>query len=157
MRSTFKLLFYINRRKIKKNGRCPIMGRVTLDGKISQYSTGLEIEPDLWDAKVGKAFTDGRKTGNITGEKRNELNRLNSLLEALEEKAKAAYKRNVDSYGFVSAEIIKNAVTGKSMSKRHCCPCLTNITGNTPNVWALIGQGIPTSVILPPASIYLTF
>ncbi|WP_336536912.1 Arm DNA-binding domain-containing protein, partial [Bacteroides acidifaciens] len=114
MRSTFKLLFYINRRKIKKNGRCPIMGRVTLDGKISQYSTGLEIEPDLWDAKVGKAFTDGRKTGNITGEKRNELNRLNSLLEALEKKAKAAYKRNVNSYGFVSAEIIKNAVTGKS-------------------------------------------
>lgn len=35
-------------------------------------------------------------------------------MEALEEKAKAAYKRNVDSYGFVSAEIIKNAVTGKS-------------------------------------------
>ena len=41
MRSTFKLLFYINRQKTKKNGRCPIMGRVTLDGKISQYSTGL--------------------------------------------------------------------------------------------------------------------
>lgn len=85
MRSTFKLLFYINRQKVKKNGRCPIMGRVTLDGKVSQYSTGLEVEPDLWDAKEGKAFTDGRKTGNITGEKRNELNRLNSLLEALEE------------------------------------------------------------------------
>lgn len=26
MRSTFKLLFYINRQKTKKNGRCPIMG-----------------------------------------------------------------------------------------------------------------------------------
>lgn len=114
MRSTFKLLFYINRQKTKKNGRCPIMGRVTLDGKISQYSTGLEIEPDLWDAKAGKAFTDGRKTGNITGEKRNELNRLNSLLETLEGKAKSAYRKNVDSYGFVSSEIIKNAVTGKS-------------------------------------------
>ena len=114
MRSTFKLLFYINRQKVKKNGRCPVMGRVTLDGKVSQYSTGLEIESDLWDAKKGKAFADGRKTGNITGEKRNELNRLNSLLEALEEKAKSAYKKNVDSYGFVSAEIIKNAVTGKS-------------------------------------------
>ena len=71
MRSTFKLLFYINRQKVKKNGRCPVMGRVTLDGKVSQYSTGLE-------------------------------------------KAKSAYKKNVDSYGFVSAEIIKNAVTGKS-------------------------------------------
>ena len=32
MRSTFKLLFYINRQKTKKNGRCPIMGRVTIDG-----------------------------------------------------------------------------------------------------------------------------
>ena len=70
MRSTFKLLFYINRQKVKKNGRCPVMGRVTLDGKVSQYSTGLEIESDLWDAKKGKAFADGRKTGNITGEKR---------------------------------------------------------------------------------------
>ena len=64
MRSTFKLLFYINRQKVKKNGRCPVMGHVTLDGKVSQYSTGLEIEPDLWDAKKGKAFADGRKTGN---------------------------------------------------------------------------------------------
>ncbi len=54
MRSTFKLLFYINRQKMKKNGRCPIMGRVTIDGKISQYSTGQEIEPDLWDAKEGR-------------------------------------------------------------------------------------------------------
>lgn len=47
MRSTFKLLFYINRQKTKKNGRCPIMGRVTIDGKMTQYTTGLEIEPDL--------------------------------------------------------------------------------------------------------------
>ena len=67
MRSTFKLLFYINRQKVKKNGRCPVMGRVTLDGKVSQYSTGLEIEPDLWDAKKGKAFADGRKTELIVG------------------------------------------------------------------------------------------
>lgn len=68
MRSTFKLLFYINRQKVKKNGRCPVMGRVTLDGKVSQYSTGLKLN-DLWDAKKGKAFADGRKRGNITGEK----------------------------------------------------------------------------------------
>lgn len=33
MRSTFRLLFYINRQKIKKTGKCPVMGRITLDGK----------------------------------------------------------------------------------------------------------------------------
>lgn len=78
-------------------------------------------------------------------------------MEALEEKAKAAYKRNVDSYGFVSAEIIKNAVTGKSDVKETLLSLFDEHNGNTPNVWALTGQGIPTSVILPPASIYLTF
>ena len=57
MRSIFKLLLYINRQKVKKNGRCPIMGRVTLDGKISQYFTGLEIEPDLWEAPLMRHFT----------------------------------------------------------------------------------------------------
>lgn len=57
MRSTFKLLFYINRQKTKKNGRCPIMGRVTIDGKMTQYTTGLEIEPDLWNPETGRAMS----------------------------------------------------------------------------------------------------
>ena len=116
MRSTFKLLFYINRQKLKKNGKCPIMGRVTLDGKVCQYSTGLEVEPAYWNADTGRASTDGRKE-HSTGEKRKELVRLNDALSALEAKANAVYKENVDSYGFVSAEIIKNAVTGKSQVK----------------------------------------
>ena len=116
MRSTFKLLFYINRQKLKKNGKCPIMGRITLDGKVSQYSTGLEIEPEFWDAEMGRASTDGRKE-SFDSEKKKELVRLNKVLSALETKARAAYKENVDSYGFVSAEIIKNAVTGKSQVK----------------------------------------
>ena len=56
MRSTFKLLFYINRQKVKKNGKCPVMGRITLDGKVSQYSTGLEVEPDFWAPDTYRAF-----------------------------------------------------------------------------------------------------
>ena len=47
MRSTFKQLFYINRQKMKKNGKCPIMGRITIDGKACQYSTSYEIDPCL--------------------------------------------------------------------------------------------------------------
>lgn len=116
MRSTFKLLFYINRQKVKKNGKCPVMGRITLDGKVSQYSTGFEVEPAYWDADTGRASTDGRKE-SLDCEKKKELVRLNDALSALEAKARAAYKENVDSYGFVSAEIIKNAVTGKSQVK----------------------------------------
>ena len=92
------------------------MGRITIGGKVSQYSTGLEVEPAYWDADTSRASTDGRKE-NLAGEKKKELVRLNDALSALEAKARAAYKENVDSYGFVSAEIIKNAVTGKSQVK----------------------------------------
>ncbi|MDK7751514.1 Arm DNA-binding domain-containing protein, partial [Brevibacterium sp. UMB10442] len=53
-RSTFKTLFYINRSKEKKNGKCPIMGRITIDGKQVQYSTRKEINPDLWDSRKGR-------------------------------------------------------------------------------------------------------
>ncbi|MCS2863043.1 Arm DNA-binding domain-containing protein [Bacteroides thetaiotaomicron] len=88
MRSTFRLLFYINRQKIKKTGKCPVMGRITLDGKVSQYSTGEEVSPEYWDAGKGRAVVHG-KDSEMTAT----LRELNWKLEELEEKAKAAYKR----------------------------------------------------------------
>jgi len=112
MRSTFRLLFYINRQKVRKNGRCPVMGRITLDGKVRQYSTGEDVPPECWDAGKGRATVHGQSP-EISAE----LRGLNRKLEELEEKARLAYKKSVDSVGYVSAEIIKNAVTGKAQPK----------------------------------------
>lgn len=98
MRSTFRLLFYVNRQKIKANGCCPIMGRITVDGKVSQYSTGLEVEPDNWNAATGRA---------------KENKDINRKLNTLTANARQAYLYQVDTNGYVSAEIIKNSVTGK--------------------------------------------
>lgn len=106
------------------------MGRITLDGKVSQYSTGEEVPPEYWDAGKGRAAVHG-KDSEMTAE----LRKLNRKLEELEEKAKAAYKKNVDSTGYVSAELIKNAVTGKTGRRRHCSLFLTSITGSMQNVW----------------------
>ena len=50
-RSTLKTLFYINRSKEKKNGKCPIMGRIAIDGEQVQYSTRKEIALELWDSR----------------------------------------------------------------------------------------------------------
>ena len=36
MRSTFKVLFYVNGSK-EKNGIVPIMGRVTINGSVAQW------------------------------------------------------------------------------------------------------------------------
>lgn len=112
MRSTFKLLFYINKQKIKANGNCPIMGRITLDGKICQYSTGEEISPVLWDADLGRVIIRGNTPKDKKG-----LKSINSRLEELELKARTTYKKSSDTISYVSAEIIKNALLNRAQSK----------------------------------------
>ena len=54
MRSTFKTVFYVNGSK-EKNGIVPIMGRVTINGTIAQFSCKQRISKELWDAKGNKA------------------------------------------------------------------------------------------------------
>lgn len=99
MRSTFKYLFYINRDKVKKNGLCPVMGRITLDGEIAQFSTGLETNPDLWDAKTGCS------TGRTAHEKG-----VNKGLKSLSTSIEKHYAYIVEKDGYVTAERVKNAV-----------------------------------------------
>ena len=42
MRCTFKTVFYINGSK-ERNGIVPIMGRVTINGTIAQFSCKLSV------------------------------------------------------------------------------------------------------------------
>ena len=41
MRSTFKLLFYINRNKVKSDGTTAVLCRISIDGKKSVSYTHL--------------------------------------------------------------------------------------------------------------------
>ena len=50
MRSTFNILFYVNKSK-EKNGVVPVMGRVTINGTQSQFSCKKSIPLDMWDVK----------------------------------------------------------------------------------------------------------
>lgn len=53
-RSTFKVLFYVNGSK-EKNCIVPIMGRVTINGSVAQFSCKQTIPKALWDAKGNRA------------------------------------------------------------------------------------------------------
>ncbi len=50
MRSTFKVLFYVNGSK-EKNGIVPIMGRVTIYGSAAQFSCKRTIAKKRWDCR----------------------------------------------------------------------------------------------------------
>ena len=63
-RSTFKVLFYVNGSK-EKDGIVPIMGRVTINGTVSQFSCKQSIPKTLWDVKGNKAKGKGQEARDI--------------------------------------------------------------------------------------------
>uniref|UniRef100_UPI002FDAC411 phage integrase SAM-like domain-containing protein n=1 Tax=Bacteroides pyogenes TaxID=310300 RepID=UPI002FDAC411 len=96
MRSTFKILFYINRQKIKSDGNTAILCRITIDGKSSAITTGEECKPSEWNTKQG--LTTDRKTNQ----------RLHEFRELVEKTYRDVLVRD----GVVSAELIKNLLQG---------------------------------------------
>ena len=50
-RSTFKVLFYVNGSK-EKNGVVPIMGRVTINGTVAQFSCKQSVPKTLWESRA---------------------------------------------------------------------------------------------------------
>ena len=53
-KSTFKILFYLRKNYVNKEGKASIMIRITVNGEMSQFSSKLDVEPRLWDTKLYK-------------------------------------------------------------------------------------------------------
>ena len=54
MRSTFRLMFYINRNKVKSDGTTAILCRISIDGRKSAVTTGIYCKPSDWDSNKGE-------------------------------------------------------------------------------------------------------
>ena len=99
-RSTFKVLFYVNGSK-EKNGIVPIMGRVTINGSVAQFSCKQTIQKTLWDAK-----------GNRAKGKSIEARDINHALDNIKAQIIKHYQRISDREAYVTAEMVRNAYQG---------------------------------------------
>ena len=99
-RSTFKVLFYL-KRQAEQNGKAPIMGRITINGTISQFSCKLSISPKLWDTKANKA--SGKSVV---------AQRINEKLENIKTNIGKQYQRICERDSYVTDEKVKNAWLG---------------------------------------------
>ncbi len=99
MKSTFKVLFYLKKGSEKRNGEVTIMARITIDGKICQFSTKQSIHPDNWNVKAGKA------TGKSAGQ-------INKLLEDIKASLNQIYHEQQRRDNYVTAEKVKNQFLG---------------------------------------------
>ena len=65
MRSTFKLLYFVKRNAVKKNGNAPIIARITIDQVVAQFNTKLEINPTHWSVELGRFMVTLCVTGKL--------------------------------------------------------------------------------------------
>jgi len=56
MKETFSVLFFIKKNEVKRNGLATIMIRITINGQQVQFSSKLDILPDLWNQKENRAL-----------------------------------------------------------------------------------------------------
>lgn len=103
MRSTFSILFYINRGKIKADGTTAVMCRITIDGRNTAITTGICCKPEDWNARTGTIRTV----------------RENTRLQEYRKYIEQTYEEILRTQGVVSAEIIKNRVTRQFVVPTH--------------------------------------
>lgn len=99
MRSTFSILPYINRSKVKVDGTTAVLCRITIDGKSSTITTGIYCRPEDWNSSKGTIRTV------------RENNRLQEFKKSIE----LAYEDSLKKQNVVSAELLKNALARKAV------------------------------------------
>ena len=101
MRSTFKVLFYLKRTKSTPRAVYPVMGRITVNGTISQFSAKINVPEQLWEVKGGRA-----KGKSVESE------RINRHLDNIRIQIGKHYQSICDHDAYVTAEKVKNAWLG---------------------------------------------
>ncbi len=100
-RSTFAILFYLNRTKIRKDGTCQLLCKVSINAEWEQIGTKVSVNPSVWNSERGRA--DGRSGNAVT---------VNRAIDSLTEEITGHYDEILHSLGFVTAELVKNALKG---------------------------------------------
>ena len=100
-KNTFKVLFYIRGNRINKDGNVSVMIRITVDGEMEQLNSKLVVNPEIWDAKTGRAIGRSAKVLELNS-------RLNDIQVILKEHYYDIQRR----HGYVTAEMVRNAYLG---------------------------------------------
>jgi len=100
-------LFYLKRNAPKKSGLVPVMCRITVNGKVAQFSCKLDVEERLWNVNLGRM--GGR---SITAQE------MNRKFEKIRSEVNKAYQGIFDMDGYVTAEKVRNDYLGMGMTHK---------------------------------------
>jgi len=97
----FKVLLYLKKSSPDKSGKTPIMGRITVNNSMSQFSCKLSCTPDLWNPR------ESRLNG-----KSKEAVETNAKIDKLLVAVHSAFDSLVERKKDFDAEAVKNLFQG---------------------------------------------
>ena len=100
-----KVSFYL-KKKINRNGFCPVMGRITIGNDMAQFYCKLEADFNLWDTRAGRMNGKSHHARLIN----KEIDKINVAINA-------RYKEIKSVRGQVTANEVKNSFQGTALSQ----------------------------------------
>ncbi|MBK5722814.1 site-specific integrase [Dysgonomonas sp. Marseille-P4677] len=97
----FKVLLYLKKSGLNKSGKAPVMGRITLNNSMVQFSTKLSCTPSLWNPRESRLDGKSREAVETNAKIDKVLLGVHSAFESLVERKKP-----------FDAEAIKNLYQG---------------------------------------------
>lgn len=97
----FKVLLYLKKGSTNKRGKAPIMGRITLNNSMAQFSCKLSCTTNLWNPRSGRLDGKSREAVKTNAKIDKMLLNINSAYDNL-------LKRNVN----FTAQSIKELMQG---------------------------------------------
>ena len=105
---TFKLLFYINGSKKAKDGTCPIIMRITLNGQRTTLRVNRSVKPSNWNQK-----------SSICKKNTIECEDINFHLDAFKSRAFKKYSELIAFNDEISAQMLKDSILGINTAKSY--------------------------------------
>lgn len=119
-KNTFKVMFVLRRNHVNKDGKCSIVIRITVNGEYERVNSTLSIEPDLWDSPSAKAI--GRSTKILA---------FNKRIEEIRYTIQDHYYQLLNTHGYVTAEMVKNAFMGVTAKAESLMPLYDEFLNET--------------------------
>lgn len=103
MKSTFSILFFIDRSKANEEGLCLIRCRISCNGNTASFSTKQQTAPEDWQAKGGRVRASSPTAQGI-----------NNALTDIEQGMNALYERILREEQYITAEYLKEQYLRKN-------------------------------------------
>ena len=101
MKTDLKVHFYLRKTNEKKNGECPVIGKITIGKDVSQFSAKITAKASLWDVVSER----------VTGKSKHAIE-TNEALDKINVAINASF-RKLQEHGIkISASNVKNTFQG---------------------------------------------